>query len=103
MPWATSMGSPGPTRRNCPFATTTHRCPFYTGVGVEHTGSMTRHRIDIDEEALREARTALGTDTIGDTVNEALRRVTASRDRVVSHGIDTMAKAKLTDRADAWR
>lgn len=77
--------------------------PIYTGVGVEHTGSMTRHRIDIDDEALREARTALGTDTIGDTVNEALRRVTASRDRVVSHGIDTMAKAKLTDRTDAWR
>lgn len=64
---------------------------------------MAKHLIDLDEQALRDARTELGTSTIRDTVNEALRRATSRRDRMVSKGIDTLAKARLSDRADAWR
>lgn len=64
---------------------------------------MAKHLIDLDEQALRAARTELGTSTIRDTVNEALRRATSRRDRMVSKAIDTLAKAKLSDRADAWR
>lgn len=64
---------------------------------------MAKHLIDLDEEALREARTELGTSTIRDTVNEALRRATTRRERLVSKAIDTLAKARLSDRADAWR
>ena len=64
---------------------------------------MAKHLIDLDEQALRAARTELGTSTIRDTVNEALRRATSRRDRMVSTAIDTLAKAELADRADAWR
>lgn len=66
-------------------------------------GSVAKHLVDLDEEALREARTALGTDTIRDTVNEALRRATSRRERLVAKAIDTLAKARVSDRADAWR
>ena len=64
---------------------------------------MAKHPIDPDEEALRAARTELGTSTIRETVNEASRRAMSRRERVVSKAIDTLAKAKLSDRADAWR
>ena len=64
---------------------------------------MAKHLVDLDEEALRAARTELGTNTMRETVNEALRRATSRRERVVSKAIDTLAKAKLSDRADAWR
>lgn len=63
---------------------------------------MAKHLVDLDEEALRAARTELGTNTIRETVNEALRRATSRREREVSKAIDTLAKAKLSDRADAW-
>ena len=75
----------------------------YTSVGGIYTQPMAKHLIDLDEQALRAARTELGTSTIRDTVNEALRRTTSRRDRMVSKAIDTLAKAKLADRADAWR
>ena len=76
---------------------------IYTDVGAVYTGSMAKHLIDLDEEALRAARTELGTGTIKDTVNEALRRATSRRERVVSKALDTLAKATLSDRANAWR
>ena len=80
-----------------------HCLAIYTRVDRVYTGSMAKHLIDLDEEALRAARTELGTNTIRDTVNEALRRATSRRDRLVSKAIDTLANAKLSDRADAWR
>ncbi|MGH7686468.1 MAG: type II toxin-antitoxin system VapB family antitoxin [Candidatus Dormibacteria bacterium] len=64
---------------------------------------MAKHLIDLDEEALHAAQTELGTSTIRETVNEALRRATSRRDRFVSKAIDTLVKARLSDRADAWR
>ena len=64
---------------------------------------MAKHLIDIDEEALRRARADLGTKTIKDTVNEALRRVTVGHDRRVATALNVLAKANLADRADAWR
>lgn len=63
---------------------------------------MAKHPVDLDKGAFREARTALDTNTIRDTVNQALRRATSRRERAVSDAIDTLAKAKLTDSADAW-
>lgn len=64
---------------------------------------MAKHLIDLDEENLGAARAELGTRTIKDTVNEALRRAVEGRERRVSSAFDVLATADLDDRADAWR
>jgi Arc/MetJ family transcription regulator len=64
---------------------------------------MAKHLIDLDEDALGAARAELGTGTIKDTVNEALRRATSRRDRRISKAIDVLANARLEDRTEAWR
>jgi Arc/MetJ family transcription regulator len=64
---------------------------------------MAKHLVDIDEEALDAARAELGTSTIKDTVNEALRRATNRRARRVAAALDVLASAQLDDRAEAWR
>jgi Arc/MetJ family transcription regulator len=64
---------------------------------------MAKHLIDIDEEALGAARAELGTSTIKDTVNEALRRATAVRGHRITAAMDVLAKASLDDRSEAWR
>ncbi|MBM3218423.1 MAG: hypothetical protein FJZ38_07015 [Candidatus Rokubacteria bacterium] len=64
---------------------------------------MAKRLVDIDERALAAAKAELGTKTLKDTVNEALRRAAPARDRRVSKALDTLAKAKLRDRAAAWR
>ncbi|MGI9099248.1 MAG: hypothetical protein ACR2H2_12315 [Solirubrobacteraceae bacterium] len=64
---------------------------------------MLKHLIDLDEDALSAARAELGTVTIKDTVNEALRRATEQRRPRVSAALDTLSAADLGDRADAWR
>jgi Arc/MetJ family transcription regulator len=64
---------------------------------------MTKRLVDIDDDALAAARAALGTPTIKDTVNEALRRVGETRRARVEHALDVLADADLADRDDAWR
>jgi Arc/MetJ family transcription regulator len=64
---------------------------------------VAKHLIDLDERALGAARVELGTTTIKDTVNEALRRATALRERQVAAALDVLADARLDDRSDAWR
>ena len=64
---------------------------------------MAKRLVDIDEKALAAARAELGTRTLKDTVNEALRRVAPTRDRRVGRALDTLAKAKLLDRSAGWR
>ncbi len=64
---------------------------------------MAKHLIDLDEGALGAARAELGTTTIKETVNEALRRATLLRDRQVSAALDVLAAADLDDRSNAWR
>ena len=68
-----------------------------------YTHFVAKHLIDLDEDALGMARAELGTSTIKDTVNEALRRATRGRDRRVIAALDVLAEASLDDRADAWR
>jgi Arc/MetJ family transcription regulator len=65
--------------------------------------SMGKHLVDIDERALRSARTELGTTTIKDTVNQALRRAGAEHPRDVKKRLDRLAKADLAPREQAWR
>jgi len=62
-----------------------------------------KHLVDIDEEILRAAQAELRTQTIRETVNEALRRATTGRDRRVGKALDRLASARLSDRDDAWR
>lgn len=64
---------------------------------------MSKHLVDLDEEALSAARAELGTTTIKDTVNQALRIAAATRNPRVSKAIDVLAAADLVDRSDAWR
>lgn len=64
---------------------------------------MSKHLVDLDEDALSAARAELGTMTIKDTVNEALRRATHQRRPRVSAALDVLGDVDLGDRADAWR
>lgn len=64
---------------------------------------MAKHLIDLDEEALGEARAEFGTSTIKDTVNEALRRASGRRREQLGAALDTLAAADLDERGDAWR
>lgn len=64
---------------------------------------MTKRLIDVDDRALEAARERLGTPTIKDTVNEALRRAAEDRQADLTHALDVLAHADLEDRAAAWR
>jgi len=64
---------------------------------------MAKHLIDVDEPALAAARAQLGTSTIKDTVNEALRHAAHGRDERVAQALDVLSRAKLDDREQAWR
>lgn len=64
---------------------------------------MSKHLVDLDEQALSAARAELGTTTIKDTVNEALRLTTEQRHARIVASLDILAEAELDDRADAWR
>ncbi len=64
---------------------------------------MAKHLVDLDDVALSAARAELGTTTIKDTVNEALRRATAERSERIRNALDVLAAAELDDREDAWR
>ena len=75
----------------------------YTDRPTVYTVGVAKHLVDLDEEILDSARAELGTTTIKDTVNEALRRATSRRERRVGAALDVLARAHLDDRADAWR
>jgi Arc/MetJ family transcription regulator len=62
-----------------------------------------KHLVDLDEESLGAARAELGTTTIRDTVNQALRNAASGRRQRVVAALDALATAPDEDRADAWR
>ena len=64
---------------------------------------MTKHLVDIDDDTLGAARAELGTTTLKDTVNAALRLAASSRDERVARALDALASADLGAREDAWR
>ena len=64
---------------------------------------MAKHLVDIDEQCLSEARAELGTATIRDTVNEALRRAAAGRDDKVERSLDRLGAQPFAERDEAWR
>ena len=64
---------------------------------------MAKHLVDIDEQALSAARAELGTQTIRDTVNEALARAAGKRAVAVQRSLDRLASLDLEERENAWR
>lgn len=64
---------------------------------------MSKHLVDIDEEALRAAQAEFGTETIKETVNRALRQAGGDHRRVVKRRLDLLAQADLAARERAWR
>ncbi len=64
---------------------------------------MTKRLIDVDDDALDAARAQLGTRTIKDTVNEALRRAARQRSTLLASALAVLADADLDDRSAAWR
>jgi hypothetical protein len=64
---------------------------------------MAKHLVDIDEQALRNARIQLGADTIKETVNRALRLAGGDREDAVTRRLDALAHADLLPREQAWR
>jgi Arc/MetJ family transcription regulator len=72
-------------------------------VGQRITGWVSKHFVDIDEDALRAARARLGTGTIKDTVNGALRRASGEHGGAVKQSLDLLARADLAGREEPWR
>jgi Arc/MetJ family transcription regulator len=64
---------------------------------------VTKRLIDVDDAALDAARSQLGTPTIKDTVNEALRRAAQQRKTELANALTVLADADLDDRSAAWR
>jgi Arc/MetJ family transcription regulator len=64
---------------------------------------VSKHLVDIDEEALRAARAELGTKTIKETVNRALRQAGGDHREAVKRRLDLLAQADLAAREQAWR
>ena len=64
---------------------------------------MTKRLIDVDDDALGAARAQLGTRTIKDTVNEALRSAGRQRSAQLASALTVLADADLDDRSAAWR
>jgi hypothetical protein len=64
---------------------------------------MAKHLVDIDEQALRDARARLGADTLKETVNRALRLAADDRSAMVKKRLDVLARTGLAPREQAWR
>jgi Arc/MetJ family transcription regulator len=64
---------------------------------------MSKHLVDIDEEALLAARARFGSKTIKETVNSALRQAGDERQQAVKRRLDLLAGADLSAREQAWR
>lgn len=65
-------------------------------------GVMSKRLVDIDETALASAQAELGTASMKDTVNEALRRAGAGRSSKVRDALDRLGRRKLPPREQAW-
>lgn len=68
-----------------------------------YTERVTKRLIDVDDDALDAARAQLGTRTIKDTVNEALRQAARRRDTELASALSVLADADLDDRSAGWR
>jgi Arc/MetJ family transcription regulator len=65
--------------------------------------SAAKHLVDINEEALAAAQAELGTATMKETVNEALRLASVTRSARVRKALDRLARRQSSPREEAWR
>jgi Arc/MetJ family transcription regulator len=79
--------------------------PSPLDISMKPTYILTRvkHLVDIDEDALSTARAKLGSKTIKETVNRALRLAGEEHQREVKRRLDLLAGADLPAREQAWR
>jgi Arc/MetJ family transcription regulator len=68
-----------------------------------YTHLVAKHLVDIDESALAAAQAELGTASMKDTVNEALRRASERRSVRVQKALDRLGERHLPPREEAWR
>jgi Arc/MetJ family transcription regulator len=65
-----------------------------------------KHLVNMDDELLERARVCLGTTTIRDTVNEALRLASDQKRQELTDAFDDLAHMARTlpmrDRSEAW-
>jgi Arc/MetJ family transcription regulator len=83
-----------------------HTCTsldVYTDSVLDILPVMAKHLVDIDEEALAAAQAEMRTETMKETVNEALRRVGAARADRVAAALTRLARRRLPPREEAWR
>lgn len=80
-----------------------------TDVSRPHAGDIlsdVKHLVDLDDDLLDDARSVLGTSTIKETVNTALRLAAAQRRRDLNRAVDELAELvtsmPIADRAEAW-
>jgi Arc/MetJ family transcription regulator len=64
---------------------------------------MPKHLVDIDETALAAAQAELGTASMKETVNEALKKAGAGRNSRVREALDRLGRRELPPREQAWR
>ena len=64
---------------------------------------MSKHLVDIDESSLAAAQAELGTTNMKQTVNEALKRVSAGRGSRVQEALDRLGRRGFPSREEAWR
>jgi Arc/MetJ family transcription regulator len=64
---------------------------------------VAKHLVDIDDEALAAAQAELGTASMKDTVNEALRRASVGRNQRVAKALQRLGRRRRPPREDAWR
>jgi Arc/MetJ family transcription regulator len=69
---------------------------------IVYTGRVAKHLVDIDEQALRDARVQLGAKTIKETVNRALRLIQDERGPTVEERLDLLAGIDFLPREQAW-
>lgn len=79
------------------------RCAYIYKGTADILSFMTKRLIDVDDDALAAARVHLGTATIKDTVNAALREIAADRESELDRALRVLAELRLDDRSVAWR
>ncbi len=65
--------------------------------------AQTKRLVAIDDDTLRAAQAELGTATLKDTVDMALRAVVEGRSEALDRRLASLASHDLLDRAEAWR
>ncbi len=79
--------------------------PYILGLPQDILISV-KHLVDLDETLLEQARATLGTSTIKDTVNEALRLAASRKRAELDAAMDELAELvralPVEDRANAW-